>query len=90
MNTEGASQIGKIHRRLGHLHADEFVLHRPAAVDRNFLLMLHVIVVNTIIGHHRQQRHAGIGCGPQGTRRVQHLAVPLQIDADLACAAVRQ
>ena len=58
--------------------------------NRDFLLMFHIIVVNPIVGHHRQQRHAGIRGGPQRTRRVEHFAIALQVDADLASTAVRQ
>ena len=90
MKTEGARQIGEIYWRLGHLHPDELVLHGPAAVDRDLFLMLDVIVVNPVVGHHSQQRHTGVGGGPQGARRVEHLAVALQVDADLARAAIRQ
>ena len=88
VHTKGAGQVGKINRGLRHFHTHEFVLHRSAAVDRDLFLMLHVVIINPIIGHHRQQWHAGVGGSPQGARRVQHLAVALQIDADLARAPI--
>ena len=36
--------------------------------------MFDVVIINTIVGHHRQQRHASVGGGPHGARRVKLFA----------------
>src|ERR1051326_4810517 len=74
-DAERARERREIDRWVFHLHADEFVFRRPAARDRDLLLVLNVVVVDAVVGHDREQRQAGVRGGPQLARRVGHLAV---------------
>src|SRR5439155_22007229 len=59
------------------------------ASDRNFFLLFFVVVVSAIVGHHGEQRHAGVCSRPESARGVKQFAVALEIDADRFRPAVR-
>ncbi len=58
--------------------------------DGDFFPLLHVVLINPVVDHDGERRHARIRRGSHRARGVKHFAVALQVDAKFMRTATWQ